>query len=44
MRLNVVSPMEWKKILSNEYPNVEKAFDAIIYQSQVHSIHSELVK
>jgi hypothetical protein len=31
MKLNVISPMEWKKILSNEYPTVEKAFDTIIY-------------
>lgn len=44
MRLNVISPMDWKKILSNEYPKVEKAFDSIIYQSQVHSLHSDLVK
>jgi aminopeptidase N len=44
MRLYVISPADWKKVLSNEYAIVEETLDAFKYYQQVQSQFEDEVK
>lgn len=45
MRLNVICPVEWKKILSNEYGIIENAeFNAEKYLETAKTNHADLLK
>lgn len=44
MRLDVICPEEWKKVLSNEHATVDlKPFDQEAYFSNIHTSHKDLL-
>ena len=44
MRLSVLCPSDWKKVLSNEHATIDmKPFNLEEYLSGVHTSHKELV-